>query len=134
MTMHIPEGITELDCKGIQTPKLERGPLSYVKPGAYVSIRPANDDRTYLGIYLGDMPIGVAGIQRKGEDGKLYLSRTQPNPCIFIPQLEQLFYGMESWWGEIKVPEDLHQITDADIENTWYVQALKTILDKEPMQ
>jgi hypothetical protein len=132
--MNIPEGITKLDCRGIQTPKLEKGPLSYVKPGSYVSIRPANDDRTYLGIYLGDMPIGVAGIQRKGEEDTIMLSRTQPNPCIFIPQLEQLFYGMESWWGEIKVPEDLHQITDADIESVWYVQALKSLLAKEQMQ
>jgi hypothetical protein len=131
MTMKIPEGITQLECTGIAVPKLERGPLSYVKPGSFVSIRPANDDRTYLGIYIGDMPVGVAGIQKKGEDGVVHLVRTQPNPCIFIPQLEQLFYGLESWWGEIKEPDDLHQISDADIENVWYVRALKGLVEKE---
>lgn len=134
MTMKIPEGITELDVKGIQLPKLEKGPISVTKPGSFVRVRPAGDDRTFLGIYLGDMPVGIAGIQKKGEDGKLYLTRSYPNPCIFVPDLSQLVYGLESWWGAISSEKDLHQITDADIEGVWYVRALKALGEQEPTQ
>lgn len=134
MTLKLPEGIAQLDCSNMMMPKLEKAAYAYAKPGTFVSIRPANDDKTYLGIYLGDMPVGIAGVQKKGEPETVYLVRTQGNPCIFIPELEQLFYGMESWWGAIKSPEDLHRITDADIENVWYVRALKALDAKEPVQ
>lgn len=134
MIMKIPEGITELDVKGVSLPKLEKGPLSTTKPGSFVAVRPASDDQTYLGIYLGDMPVGIAGIQKKGEEGKLYITRSYPNPCIFVPDLAQLVYGLESWWGAIRSENDLRKITDADIEGVWYVRALKALGEQEPTQ
>lgn len=120
--MKIPEGITELDVKALSLPKLEKG---YRNPGSFVAVRPANHDRTYLGLYLGDMPIGI-GAHKRLEEGKLVLSRVSPtNPCIYVFDLHQLVYGIESWWGEIETEKHLRQITDHDIDNVWYVRALK---------
>jgi len=85
------------------------------QPGEFVSVRPCGDEhgnKTYLGIYVGDVNIGI------------------PNPCIWVPDLKEYIFGCESWWGRIKSPEQLRQITDADIENVWYVRALREIESK----
>lgn len=47
------------------------------------------------------------------------------NPAIFVPDLNRVVWGMESWWGPIESKEKLHQITDEDISNVWYVKAAK---------
>jgi hypothetical protein len=49
------------------------------------------------------------------------------NPVIFIPDIMRVVLGIESWWSVIRKPEDLKQITDADIQNVWYVKALKSM-------
>jgi hypothetical protein len=53
------------------------------------------------------------------------------NPAIFVPDLNKVIFGYESWWGEIKSPEELREITDDDIQNVWYVKALKMLEAKE---
>ena len=47
------------------------------------------------------------------------------SPAIWVPDLKRLIFGRGSWWRVLKTPEDLRQITDADIDNVWYVQALR---------
>lgn len=49
------------------------------------------------------------------------------NPAIFVFDLNKIIYGCESWWGVIKSEEDLNSISDCDIDNVWYVRALKTL-------
>jgi hypothetical protein len=49
------------------------------------------------------------------------------NPAIYVPALKRLVFGAGSWWGEIKTEDDLKEITDKDINDVWYVQALKAL-------
>lgn len=91
------------------------------KPGALVQVRPCGDEygkRTYIGILVGDAPIGFY----RDKSGKPFPHR---NPMILIPETNSVVFGCESWWGRIKSVEDLKQITNEDIENVWYVKLLK---------
>ncbi len=65
------------------------------------------------------------------QEGRLVFERESPNPAIFVFDLKKVIYGYESWWGEIKSEEDFRKITDLDINNLWYVKALKELLKKE---
>ena len=49
------------------------------------------------------------------------------NPAIYVPELGKVIYGMESWWHAIKDEKELKDITDNDIDNVWYVKALKEV-------
>lgn len=50
------------------------------------------------------------------------------NPAIWVPELEKVVWGDSSWWGPIEKKEDAERlITDADIQNVWYVKALKRL-------
>ena len=86
------------------------------EPGTFVSVRPCGDEfdeKTYLGIFVGDVAIGK--------------TLSLHNPCIWVPDLDQYIFGCESWWGVISNEDELRKITDADIENVWYVRALKAL-------
>ena len=50
---------------------------------------------------------------------------------IYIPENGRVVFGVESWWGEIKSVDDLKDITDADINSVWYVNALKAMTENE---
>ena len=95
------------------------------EPGALVAVRPADEERTYLGIYVGDLPMFVSS----SYDRKCRTLNVTPvrNPAMFVPALNRLVFGAESWWHEIKSPEELGDITDADIDGQFYVQYLKQI-------
>jgi hypothetical protein len=100
--------------------------------GRFVSIRPCAEEcknKTYLGIYLGDLPISNH-VTHNSETKELNVG-FMTNPAIFVFDLKKIVYGCESWWGLIQGEEDLKQITDADINNVWYVKALKT-MSQEP--
>ena len=106
--------------------------------GKFVSVRPCGNeygDKTYLGIYMGDMPQLEMAVKDRPEHGDkaLYITRRDfmGNPAIYVPDLNQIIYGAESWWGVIKSPNELRQITNADIDNVWYVQALKSLTPSE---
>lgn len=114
--------------------KVEYQPLKYNQKGymgypigAWASIRPNADEyknKTFLGIYLGDLPYQqVAAIKNKTT---LEISHGT-NPAIYVPDLKKTIFGYESWWGIIKDKNSLKKITDADIENVWYVKALKEL-------
>ena len=94
--------------------------------GALVKIRPCADEyegRTYLGIYLGDLPMGISSSYN--EETQVLTNRAFSNPAIFVPALKKIIFGAESWWGEIQSEKDLKDITDEDINSQWYVQLLK---------
>lgn len=94
--------------------------------GDIVKIRPINDDKTYLGVLIGDVARSVTA-SFDAESGIMALGFSLYNPGIFVPDLGRLVYGAESWWGRIKNEAELGEITDGDIANVWYVQALKML-------
>lgn len=105
------------------------------KVGTYVSVRPVNPElkgKTYLGIYLGDLPTSMQqGAAFDDRNSELIINTGLPNPCIFLPDLDRVVWGYESWWGVIKSPEELKEITDEDIQNIWYVKAMKQMSERE---
>lgn len=97
------------------------------KVGCLCEIRPCGEEhegKTYIGFYLGDLPIAITSSYDRNT-GHLENS-TMNNPAIFVPELKKIVYGCESWWREIESPEDFKEISDGDIENTWYVKLLKS--------
>lgn len=110
----------------------EKGIEENSKTGKLVKIRPCNDkyrNKTFLGIYLGDADIGMnLNFNRDTKELEVIRSR---NPAIFVPDLKKIVYGVESYWGEIKTENDLKDITNNDIENIWYIKALKNVCDKK---
>ncbi len=106
-------------------------PIGSKDRGAFVAVRPCGDEyegKTYLGIYLGDLPIGFSyGVDR--ESGVMTVSPGLGNPAIWVPALKRIVYGCESWWGPITKPEDVEkmQITDDTIQRQWYVRMLKEL-------
>ena len=109
--------------------------LSSSKPGTMVQVRPCDEqygDKTYLGMYLCAAPTGFCGRQI-GET--LILEMTEyTNPAIYIPELDKIVWGYGSWWGEIKSEDELCQITDEDIQDVWYVRALKQLSERQKEQ
>ena len=111
--------------------------IKYNKPwqhpmGSLVGIRPCGKrykDKTYLGIYLGDLPKG-SYIKFNRDSGILTVD-TINNPAIYVPKLRKIIFGCESWWYSIEREDQLKDITDADINSTWYVQMAKALSKKD---
>lgn len=117
-SLEFPVEIHGIDCTGSPMSKGWRA------QGAPVAVRKCSDGKTYLGLYLGDLATGVCCYLNE-QTGIVHFSLGRHNPAIWIPQTCEMVYGLESWWSPIEKPEDLEQITDEDIQNTWYVKALK---------
>ena len=94
--------------------------------GAWVSIRIVGEEGTRLGVFLGDVALGFRA-NHDPETGLLTIGFGHYNPAIWVPGLNRVVYGCQSWWSVISSPEQLHQITDLDIQNVWYVKALKEL-------
>lgn len=103
--------------------------------GGFVRVRPCGEkyeNKTYLGIFLGDFPVGhMTSYNPDTKEMQIFLKR---NPAMFVPDLNEIIWGMGSWWSDIENPEDLDQITDKDISNVWYVKALQTLDRAETAQ
>lgn len=101
--------------------------MDSAKCGVLVKIKPCSklyNDKTFLGVYIGNIALGsVVYI----ENEKIKCSWAHYNPGILVPDIGKVIYGAESWWSEIKSEDDLKEITNKDIENVWYVKALKQI-------
>lgn len=96
--------------------------------GKFVKIRPCNEKyggKTYLGMYLGELPIGnIISHDPNTNELNVYYDL---NPAIFVFELNEIVFGCQSWWGIIKNEKDLKSITDIDIYNIWYVKALQSL-------
>jgi hypothetical protein len=104
--------------------------LGHAECGKMVKVRPVGEeygDKTYLGVYLGEFAQGV-GFGYDAEDKCLFQKWTGHNPAIFIPGLNKIVYGYESWWSTISSATELEDITDEDIQQVWYVRALRESL------
>ena len=119
-----------LTIQGIENKKINTKGIGHTC-GTLCEVRPCGEEyqeRTYLGIYLGDLPIGITSSY--DEKTGILSNGTINNPAIFVPELKKIVYGVESWWREIKGIEDFKGISKEEIENTWYVKLLKG-LEKE---
>lgn len=116
-----------LTIQSLNLKKIENGEKSQV--GKLCKIRPCKENSekgTYLGIFLGRLPIYLHASFDENT-GELACS-TIDNPAIYVPELQEIIYGMESWWQFIGGEGELEEITDEDIENQWYVKLLKKCL------
>lgn len=87
-----------------EKPPISDSLIQYNKPGVFVSIRPCKPeykDKTYLGLYIGEIAIGLT-VKREDLEGgnvELTIERTMYNPAIFVFALNKVIFGIESWWG-----------------------------------
>jgi len=96
--------------------------------GKFAKIVPCAEEyegKTYLGLYLGELPISNH-ISYKEDSKELSISFHNTS-AIFVFDLNKIIYGCESYWGIIESEEDLREITNDDINNIWYVKALKAM-------
>ena len=93
-----------------------------VDRASLVAVRLVEDDKTYLGIYIGDLATSAT---MQVTDKGIQFQWSGYNSAILVPELNRLVHGYESWWTPIESEEDLKEISDADIPNQWYVQMLK---------
>lgn len=96
--------------------------------GKFVAIRPCKEEyknKTYLGIYLGNLAIGH-NVSHNSKTNELNIGFST-NPAIFVFDLNKIIYGCESWWSILKSEKDLEDISDIDINNTWYVKVLNDL-------
>ena len=117
-------------CKELAHPTNEviRKPI-FRDSGCLVSIRPVQDEykgKTFLGFLIGDV---ARGSSLSISDDKIQCEWSGYNPAIYVPELEKIIYGYESWWGEIKSEDDFKKISDDDIQNTWYVKLWRDLND-----
>lgn len=95
--------------------------------GTLVSVRPCDEkfnNKTFLGIYLGELPLSLF-ISYDEKTAKLSVERSWYNPMIFIPSEKTIVMGCESFWHKIENEDELREITDADINNVWYIKAIR---------
>lgn len=99
------------------------------KCGDWVKVRPCGEkynNKTYLGILIGEIPLYQGANIKRGRK-TLNIWRGGFNPMIYIPDTKSVVFGCGSWWSTIESPEDLKEIKDIDIDNVWYVKALKEL-------
>lgn len=100
--------------------------------GDYVAVRPCAPEfegKTFLGILVGEIPLApIANFDIKTR--ALKISLVGHNPLIFIPERKTTVLGCASFWRRIQTPEQLREISDADISNLWYVKALKELTEQ----
>ena len=107
-------------------------PYSLYKMGGLAKVRPCGDEyagKTYLGIFLGELTDGAYATYNN-ESGVLTVG-CSGNPAIFVPELNKIVWGYESWWSRIESADAMKEITNADIQNTWYVKLFYEIASKE---
>lgn len=94
-----------------------------------VRIRPCNDkynNKTYIGILIDyNFPLDN-NFSYNNKTKELTFSMIG-NPAIYVPELNEIIFGCESYWGEIKENDELYNIdiTDETINNQWYIKLLK---------
>lgn len=96
--------------------------------GKFVKIAPCTKEhrgKTYLGLFLGDLPLDIS-VSYNPATKELNLGYLT-NPAIFVFEINKIVFGTESWWGIIETEDELKEITQADIDNVWYVKALKAM-------
>lgn len=116
----------------IQMASLKPDEYDMRRAGMLVKVRPCKEEyhnKTYLGLYLGELPYTNSASYDE-ETGELKVKPIH-NPAIYIFDLKRIIFGAESWWQKVDSIEDVSDITDADIDNVWYVKLLNQLKDSE---
>ena len=121
-----PITVKEIENKPIEKPEKC---LCKDRIGKFVKVRPAGQEKTFLGIFLGSLPY-YNSISYNEQTEQLSITPIE-NPAMFIPELNQVVFGYESWWTVIENIEDFKEITTEDIENQWYVKLAKGMLEDD---
>lgn len=137
--------VTEEDCANcpmfrsryieypIQVKEITQEPIDYTNGlhtsyiGRPVAVRVQNE--TYLGIFIGDLPTRTQ-VSYTAATEQLKVVYVD-NPAMFVPALKRIVFGHESWWRILESEDDFKEITNDDIDNTWYVKLLKEMNKKE---
>lgn len=113
----------------IATEKIEYNKDTYNgEMGMLVAVRPCSDNeekKTYIGFFIGNLPLCITAEFNK-KTGVL-TQYTFTNPAIYVPELEKIIFGCDSWWYRIESEDQLRQISDEAINNVWYVKAIKKL-------
>lgn len=105
-------------------------------PGTFVAIQSCREEhgkKTYLGLLIGYVPTDYCA-ELDPLTKRLKFRLFGDNPAIFVFDLGEVVLGLESWWGPIESEAHLRQITKDDIENVWYMKALKQLVDRDQNQ
>lgn len=101
MAIEYPIEVHGIDCKDSDALK----PYNFgTKCGDFVSIKPCGDEyggKTYLGIFLGSLALSVF-VSHNRNTKNLEVEMGMHNPAIFVPDLNKVILGIESWWGKIE--------------------------------
>lgn len=134
--MSIPYPITVKSITGDPSIPILRPKLLFGgQCGDFVSVRPCDIPKdasrtTFLGVLIGDLAQTFM-LSWAPQEGVLTVTPGMYNPMIYVPELKRVVMGCESWWGQIESDKHLREITDDDIGNVWYVQALKALAEKD---
>lgn len=123
--MKFPIMVNNISMKGGNP--FEEKSLSGDVCGTLVSVRPCDEkfnNKTFLGIYLGELPLSVL-ISLDEKTAELSVERSMYNPMIFIPSEKTIIMGYESFWHKIENEDELREITNDDINNVWYIKAIR---------
>ena len=90
------------------------------RSGWLTRIRPADSEKTYRGIYIGEI---AQSCYADVSDEAITLRQRDYVPTIFVPDLNKTLLGTESCWSFVDEPK-VQPITDQEIENRWYVRRL----------
>lgn len=85
-------------------------------------------DKTFVGIFLGDLP--MAPYIKYNEETHILKFNSMTHPAIFVPELKKIIFGAESWWSIINDESDFKDISDETINSQWYMFMLKEIAKK----
>ena len=115
----------------IETPKTAGITKYFLKEECtLVSIRPCAEkykEETFLGFLLGNIDVGlIVGFNE--ENGKLTIARDY-SPAIFVPKMQKIFYGYESYFKIIEAEEDLKGINKEELKNPLYAKAFDKIFN-----
>lgn len=116
-----------LTINGIENTKIE-----YKQKCRLCAVQPCDEEykgKTFVGIFIGELPISI--LSSFNNETGILTNSTMNNPAILVPKIGKIVFGCNSWWREIESIEDFSNITEEDIENTWYVQAMKEMFGNE---
>lgn len=117
----------------INVTKIDQHPIDYgdclYKQYVGKPVKVRVGDKTHLGLFLGELPTSM---HISHNDTTEVLTATPiMNPAMFVPELNRIVFGYESWWSIINSADDFKDITDEDINAVWYVQMAKEMFPKE---
>lgn len=118
--LEFPLTVQGIELRGCLPPMREVGKL--------VRVRLCDDDKTYLGVYLGELARAPMAYTRS--DSQNLIVSLYQNPALFVPALSRIVWGDESWWSIIDSEDDLRNISNDDIASQWYVRLAKALFSK----